>query len=82
MVSFPMTDEQFATASAQLRGKGIDLIGPSGTLSKEGITARYEHANGQLTVEILDKPFLLPLGLIESRMRAYFEQYMAGTAQP
>jgi hypothetical protein len=77
MLSFPMTDAQFAAASNRLRAAGIELNGPSGTLNKDGITARYAHADGKLTVEIIDKPFLLPLSLIESKLQSYIQESLA-----
>jgi hypothetical protein len=77
MLSLPMTDAQFAAATTRLRANGIELTGPSGTLTKDGITAKYEHANGKLTVEIIDRPFLLPISLIEGKLQAYFEQSIA-----
>jgi hypothetical protein len=74
MIEVPMTDAQFATATQRLREHGIELSGPSGTLSQQGVTARYQHADGKLTIEILDKPFFMPLSMIESRMKSYIEQ--------
>lgn len=74
MIEVPMTDAQFATASQRLREHGIELSGPSGTLSQQGVTARYQHADGKLSIEILDKPFFMPESLIESRLKAYVEQ--------
>lgn len=77
MLSIPMTDAQFAAASTRLRENGIELAGPAGTLSKDGITAKYSHADGVLKVEIVDKPFFLPESLIEGRLQAYIEQSLA-----
>jgi hypothetical protein len=77
MLSFPMTDAQFAAASTRLRAAGIEFSGPSGILTKDGITARYAHADGNLTVEIIDKPFLLPLSLIESKLQSYIQESLA-----
>ena len=74
MVEVPLTEAQFAAAAQRLRDYGVDLTGPSGTLSRDGITARYAYANGKLTIEILDKPFFLPLGVIESQMRSYIQK--------
>ena len=74
MLTLPMSDAQFAAASNRLRSSGIVLDGSTGTLTKDGITAKYAHANGQLSVEIIDKPFLLPLSLIEGKLQSYFEQ--------
>jgi hypothetical protein len=77
MVEVPMTDEQFASASLRLREHGVELTGPSGTLTKGGITARYQHADGKLQIEIIKRPFFLPLSLIEGRMKAASEQGLA-----
>ncbi len=77
MLSIPMTDAQFAAATIRLRSNGIELNGPSGTLVKDGITGKYTHANGLLTLEIIDKPAFFPLSLIEGRLQAYFEQSIA-----
>lgn len=77
MLSIPMSDDQFAAATARLRADGIAITGPSGTLTKDGITGRYEYANGTLTVEVIDRPFFVPLSIIESKLRAYFEQNIA-----
>ena len=74
MIEVSMSEAQFATAIRRLAANGIQLTGPSGTLSKDGITAKYEHAEGKLRVTILDKPFLLPESLIEGRLKAYLEQ--------
>jgi hypothetical protein len=72
-----MSDAQFAAATQRLRTNGIELTGPTGTLTKDGVTAKYTHAEGKLTVEIIDRPFLLPLSLIEGKLRAYLEQSVA-----
>ena len=74
MLSIPMSDAQFAAATARLRADGIAIAGPTGTLSKDGITGKYDYANGTLTVEVTDRPFFVPLSLIESKLRTYFEQ--------
>jgi len=74
MVEVPLTDAQFAAAAQRLRDYGVDLSGPSGTLSRDGITARYNYANGKLTIEVLEKPFFLPLAVIESQMRSYIQK--------
>ena len=68
---------QFATAGERLKRHGLDLTGPSGTLTKEGITASYEYSNGLLRINIHNKPFFVPESLIEGRLKAYVEQNMA-----
>ena len=74
MLSFDMTDAQFAAAASRLRTNGIDLAGPTGTISKDGVTAKYFHTGTKLTVEITGHPSFLPLSLIEGKLQAYFEQ--------
>ena len=81
MISIPMSDAQFAAATQRLHKNGIDLAGATGTLTKDGVTAKYTHANGALTVEILDRPEFLPLSLIEGRLQAYLEQSVAYDAE-
>jgi hypothetical protein len=74
MIEVPLTEAQFTAAAKRLRDHGVDLAARSGTLSREGITARYAYANELLTIEILDKPVFLPLTLIESQMRSYIQK--------
>lgn len=74
MIEVPLTEAQFAAASKRLRDYGVDISGPSGTLSRDGITARYSYSDGKLTIEILEKPFFLPLSVIESQMRGYIQK--------
>lgn len=77
MIDVPMSEAQFAAATQRLRRNGIELTGSAGELSKDGVTARYEHTEGRLRIHILDKPFLLPESLVEGRLKAYLEQSLA-----
>lgn len=72
-----MSETQFTAATQRLRTNGIELTGTAGTLTKDGVTARYVYANGRLSVEIVDRPSLLPLSLIEGKLQAYLEQSVA-----
>jgi hypothetical protein len=84
MIEIPMSEAQFAAATQRLRANGIELAGTTGTLSKDGVTAKYVYGDGKLAVEILDRPFLLPISLIEGKLQAYLEQsvaYDSGTSQ-
>lgn len=72
-----MSDAQFAQLTQRLRTNGIELTGPTGTLTKDGVTAKYTHADALFTVEILDRPMLLPLSLIEGKLQSYLEQSVA-----
>lgn len=77
MIEIPMTEAQFAAATERLRTNGIELTGNTGTLTKDGVTAKYTYGEGKLAIEILDRPFLLPLSLIEGRLQSYLEQSVA-----
>jgi hypothetical protein len=74
MIEIPMSEAQFAAAAQRLRSNGIELTGTTGTLSKDGVTAKYVYGDGKLAVEVLDRPFMLPISLIENKLRAYLEQ--------
>ncbi len=77
MIQIPITDAQFVSLTTRLRSNGIDLDGDTGTLTKDGVTAAYTHAEGRLTVEITDRPSLLPLSLIEAKLQSWLEQSVA-----
>jgi hypothetical protein len=77
MIEIPMTEAQFAAATQRLHTNGIELAGPVGTLSKDGVTAKYTYGEGKLVVEIVDRPSLLPLSLIEGKLQSYLEQSVA-----
>ena len=77
VIEIAMSETQFAAARERLRGNGIELSGREGTLSKDGVTAKYAYGEGKLAIEIVDRPFLLPLSLIEGKLRAYLEQSVA-----
>ena len=74
MIEVPLTEAQFVAAAERLRAHGVDLADRSGTLSRDGVTARYNYSNNKLVIEILDKPFFLPLSVIESQMRSYIQK--------
>jgi hypothetical protein len=77
MIEVPLTEAQFAAASQRLQAYGVNLAGSSGTLSRDGITARYNYANNLLTIEVIEKPFFLPISVIESQMRSYIQKGLA-----
>jgi hypothetical protein len=74
MIEVPLTEAQFAAAAQRLQAYGVNLTGRTGTLSREGITARYNYDGAKLAIEVLEKPFFLPLSLIESQMRSYIQK--------
>jgi hypothetical protein len=82
MIEVPLTEAQFAAAAKRLQAYGVDLTNRSGTLSRDGITARYNYANEKLTIEVLEKPFFLPLSVVESQMRSYIQKGLAELERP
>jgi hypothetical protein len=77
VIEIPMSETQFAAATQRLRSNGIELTGRTGTLTKDGVTAKYTYTDSMLSIEIVDRPSLLPLSLIEGKLRAYLEQSVA-----
>lgn len=77
MIEVPLTEVQFAAAAQRLQQYGVNLTGPSGTLSRSGVTARYTYANDLLTIEVIEKPFFMPLSVVESQMRSYIDKGLA-----
>jgi hypothetical protein len=77
MIQVPMSDAQFASATQRLRTNGIELTGPIGTITKDGVTARYTHANATLTIEVTDHPSYYPIALVEAKLQSYLEQSVA-----
>ena len=73
-----MSEAQFAAGAERLRPHGVELKAPGGTLSRSGVTARYTYDGRKLTIEITDKPFLLPVSVIESQLKGYIEKALAG----
>lgn len=72
MIQIPLTPEQFAEAGQKLQQKqGITLTGNKGTLSKMGVTAAYEYAEGLLKIDILEKPFFVTTEYCEQELRKF-----------
>jgi hypothetical protein len=77
MIEIPMSETQFAAAAQRLRTNGIELTGATGTLTKDGVTANYTYGEGKLAIEVVDRPSMLPLSLIEGKLQSYLEQSVA-----
>jgi hypothetical protein len=72
MIQCPLTPDEFAATAAFLEQKqGIVLSGPTGQISKMGVTASYAYADGLLTIEILEKPFFVTTEYCEEQLRAF-----------
>ena len=82
VIEIPLSEAQFAAAAERLRPHGVELKAPTGTISRSGVTARYTYAGGMLAIEIIERPFLFPVSVIESKLKAYIEQALAEPANP
>jgi len=72
MIQFPLTADEFAATATLLEQKqGIVLSGPTGKISKMGVTASYVYADGVVTIEILEKPFFVSTEYCEEQLRAF-----------
>lgn len=72
MVQIPLTPEEFAAKSAQLAAQqGIALTGTHGEISKSGVKASYDYADGHLTINILEKPFIVSTAFCEEQIKAW-----------
>jgi hypothetical protein len=78
MIEIPLSEAQYAEGVRRLQQRGVAIAGDAGTLSRDGVTARYAYAAGMLTIEVVDRPFFLPVALIEGQLRGYIEKAMAG----
>ena len=72
MIQIPLTPEEF-TAKARLleEQQGIALTGNEGKITKMGVTAGYQYADGVLKVTILDKPFFVTTDYCEEQLRGF-----------
>jgi hypothetical protein len=72
MIEIPMTDEEYAATAARVeQQQGITLTGTEGKISKMGVTAGYQYANGILRVTILDKPFFVSTDYCEEQLKSF-----------
>lgn len=72
MIQIPLTPEEFATTARELEAKqGIVLEGDEGKITKMGVTAGYQYAEGLLRVTILDKPFFVTSEYCEEQLKAW-----------
>jgi hypothetical protein len=69
MLLVQMSEVEFHAKAAELkRSQGISLSGLVGTISRDGVTAGYTHANETLTVHIIEKPIFLSRAYCERRI--------------
>jgi hypothetical protein len=72
MIQIPLTAEEFAAKAILLEEQqGIALTGNEGKITKMGVTAGYQYAEGVLKVTILDKPFFVTTDYCEEQLRGF-----------
>ena len=69
-------DEVIAKARETARRKGLEMTGDnrSGNFQGMGLQGRYVFGEGELTVTVEKKPFLLGWGMIENTLREFFAE--------
>jgi len=62
----------YSTLISQAASQGLDINGPSGNTSFQGMDFRWEYNEEAqtLTIECTAKPFFVPCSMIESRIRS------------
>jgi len=71
-----VTTQQFAYLAQKAQEEtGLVLAGNSGEASAQGITIKwnFDPASQVLTIECIDKPFLMPCGIISSTIQNLVE---------
>ncbi len=67
-----MTQGEFDAVAARLKSsQGIELSGPTGTIEKMGLKARYSHDGETLTVEVLEKPSFVTREYVEEKLKEW-----------
>ena len=75
MIEIPLTEEEFAATAARVeQQQGIMLTGNEGKITKMGVTAAYQYADGLLRVTILDKPFFVSTEYCEEQLKAFLSK--------
>ena len=78
MIQIPLTPEEFAATARELEEKqGIALAGEEGKITKMGVTAGYQYAEGMLRVTILDKPFFVTTEYCEEQLMGWLKRHPA-----
>ena len=67
-----MTSAEFDAVKERLKSsQGIELSGPTGTIEKMGVKASYAHDGETLTVELIEKPFLVTREYVEEKLKEW-----------
>ena len=75
MITAKITQQQYEALSAKLYAEaGLQLVGRTGHLSKSGVAADYNYDGETLTIAVTRKPMLIPLSVVENRLRDALRQ--------
>ena len=66
-----MTQGEFDAVAVRLKSEGVALTGPTGTIEKMGVKAGYSYDGETLTVEVMEKPFLVTREYVEEKLKAW-----------
>ena len=70
MIQLAMTPNEFAKTGKRLeQQQRLTLTGDEGKITRMGVTAGYQYADGLLRVTILDKPFFVTTEYCEEQLR-------------
>ncbi len=73
MIQIPLTPDQFAALAVKAEQQGMPLTGDEGKITKMGVTAGYQYAEGVLRVTILDKPFFVTTDYCEEQLKSFLD---------
>ena len=69
MIQIPLTPAEFSALATKVQQEqGIALTGNEGKITKMGVTAGYQYAEGLLRVTILEKPFFVTTEYCEEQL--------------
>lgn len=69
-MKFRVTQEQVEAARSKLAESGFPISGESGAVEKDGYRIGYFLAGGVLILEVQAKPRLVPMWVVQSRIRS------------
>ncbi len=74
MIQIPLTEAEFASLAVKAEQQGMPLTGNEGKITKMGVTAGYQYADGLLRVTILDKPFFVSTDYCEEQLKGFLNK--------
>ena len=72
-MNLPLSREQFETARAKLKAKGIEVDGDQGTVRHKGFVVNFSYTSGWLVLTVANKPWLVSMSKVESAIKEWFQ---------